>query len=137
MFWLRTSQVLATDKDIGENGRVSYSIKPGRGKAKKFRIDPDTGVIYAARTFDVDTEYDLLVRAEDHGEPKRSQQARVVVSVVGVPAESEHAPVVKSEHVELTESDVPGFLVVLIMASDDDGDQLWYDIVGEYWEGHL
>uniref|UniRef100_A0A182FUB6 Cadherin domain-containing protein n=1 Tax=Anopheles albimanus TaxID=7167 RepID=A0A182FUB6_ANOAL len=129
MFWRRTSQVLATDKDIGENGRVSYSIKPGRGKAKKFRIDPDTGVIYAARTFDVDTEYDLLVRAEDHGEPKRSQQARVVVSVVGVPAESEHAPVVKSEHVELTESDVPGFLVVLIMASDDDGDQLWYDIV--------
>ncbi|XP_035790783.1 fat-like cadherin-related tumor suppressor homolog isoform X2 [Anopheles albimanus] len=122
-------RVLATDKDIGENGRVSYSIKPGRGKAKKFRIDPDTGVIYAARTFDVDTEYDLLVRAEDHGEPKRSQQARVVVSVVGVPAESEHAPVVKSEHVELTESDVPGFLVVLIMASDDDGDQLWYDIV--------
>ncbi|XP_058065437.1 fat-like cadherin-related tumor suppressor homolog [Anopheles bellator] len=125
-------RVLATDQDIGENGRVTYSIKPGRGKAKKFRIDPDTGVIYAARSFDVDTEYDLLVRAEDHGVPKRSQQARVVVAVVGVPVESEHAPVVKTgdQHVELTESDVPGYLVTLIQASDHDGEQLWYDIVG-------
>ncbi|XP_058123843.1 fat-like cadherin-related tumor suppressor homolog [Anopheles ziemanni] len=125
-------RVLATDQDIGENGRVTYSIKPGRGKAKKFRIDPDTGVIYAARTFEVDTEYDLLVRAEDHGVPKRSQQARVVVAVVGVPLESHNPPVVKTgdQHVELTESDVPGFLVTLIQASDHDGEQLWYDIVG-------
>ncbi|XP_052890694.1 fat-like cadherin-related tumor suppressor homolog [Anopheles moucheti] len=125
-------RVLATDQDIGENGRVSYSIKPGRGKAKKFRIDPDTGVIYAARSFEVDTEYDLLVRAEDHGVPKRSQQARVVVAVVGVPLQSDNSPVVKTgdQHVELTESDVPGFLVTLIQASDVDGEQLWYDIVG-------
>uniref|UniRef100_A0A182QTF4 Fat-like cadherin-related tumor suppressor homolog n=1 Tax=Anopheles farauti TaxID=69004 RepID=A0A182QTF4_9DIPT len=129
---LERCMVLATDQDIGENGRVTYSIKPGRGKAKKFRIDPDTGVIYAARTFEVDTEYDLLVRAEDHGVPKRSQQARVVVVVIGVPLESENAPVVKTgdQHVELTESDVPGFLVTLIQASDVDGEQLWYDIVG-------
>ncbi|XP_040169864.1 fat-like cadherin-related tumor suppressor homolog isoform X5 [Anopheles arabiensis] len=125
-------QVLATDQDIGENGRVTYSIKPGRGKAKKFRIDPDTGVIYAARTFEIDTEYDLLVRAEDHGVPKRSQQARVVVAVVGVPLESENAPVVKTgdQHVEVTESDAPGYLVALIQASDADGEQVWYDIVG-------
>ncbi|EAU77819.2 AGAP011527-PA [Anopheles gambiae str. PEST] len=126
------SKVLATDQDIGENGRVTYSIKPGRGKAKKFRIDPDTGVIYAARTFEIDTEYDLLVRAEDHGVPKRSQQARVVVAVVGVPLESENAPVVKTgdQHVEVTESDAPGYLVTLIQASDADGEQVWYDIVG-------
>ncbi|XP_061517128.1 fat-like cadherin-related tumor suppressor homolog isoform X2 [Anopheles gambiae] len=125
-------RVLATDQDIGENGRVTYSIKPGRGKAKKFRIDPDTGVIYAARTFEIDTEYDLLVRAEDHGVPKRSQQARVVVAVVGVPLESENAPVVKTgdQHVEVTESDAPGYLVTLIQASDADGEQVWYDIVG-------
>ncbi|XP_040169861.1 fat-like cadherin-related tumor suppressor homolog isoform X3 [Anopheles arabiensis] len=125
-------RVLATDQDIGENGRVTYSIKPGRGKAKKFRIDPDTGVIYAARTFEIDTEYDLLVRAEDHGVPKRSQQARVVVAVVGVPLESENAPVVKTgdQHVEVTESDAPGYLVALIQASDADGEQVWYDIVG-------
>ncbi|XP_055629293.1 fat-like cadherin-related tumor suppressor homolog isoform X5 [Toxorhynchites rutilus septentrionalis] len=125
-------QVLATDQDIGENGRVTYSIKSGRGKAKKFRIDPDTGIIYAARTFEVDTEYDLLVRAEDNGVPKKSQQARVSIAVVDVPAKSENPPMIKTidQHVEVTESDTPGFLVALIQAIDYDGEQLWYDIVG-------
>ncbi|XP_055629291.1 fat-like cadherin-related tumor suppressor homolog isoform X3 [Toxorhynchites rutilus septentrionalis] len=125
-------RVLATDQDIGENGRVTYSIKSGRGKAKKFRIDPDTGIIYAARTFEVDTEYDLLVRAEDNGVPKKSQQARVSIAVVDVPAKSENPPMIKTidQHVEVTESDTPGFLVALIQAIDYDGEQLWYDIVG-------
>ncbi|XP_058828867.1 fat-like cadherin-related tumor suppressor homolog isoform X4 [Topomyia yanbarensis] len=125
-------QVLATDQDIGENGRVTYSIKSGRGKAKKFRIDPDTGIIYAAKLFEVDTEYDLLVRAEDNGVPKKSQQARVSVAVVDVPDKSDNPPVLKTidQHVELTESDTPGFLVALIQAIDYDGEQLWFDIVG-------
>ncbi|XP_055595283.1 fat-like cadherin-related tumor suppressor homolog isoform X3 [Uranotaenia lowii] len=125
-------RVLATDQDIGENGRVTYSIKSGRGKAKKFRIDPDTGVIYAAKTFEVDSEYDLLVKAEDNGVPKRSQQARVSIAVVDVPAKSENPPVLKTidQHVEVTENDTPGFLVALIQAIDYDGEQLWYDIIG-------
>ncbi|XP_038113282.1 fat-like cadherin-related tumor suppressor homolog isoform X3 [Culex quinquefasciatus] len=125
-------RVLATDQDMGENGRVTYSIKSGRGKAKKFRIDPDTGIIYAAKSFEVDTEYDLLVKAEDSGVPKKSQQARVSIAVVDVPAKSENAPVLKTidQHVEVTESDTPGFLVALIQAMDYDGEQLWFDIVG-------
>ncbi|XP_055537242.1 fat-like cadherin-related tumor suppressor homolog isoform X2 [Wyeomyia smithii] len=125
-------RVLATDKDIGENGRVSYSIKSGRGKAKKFRIDPDTGIIYAAKFFEVDTEYDLLVRAEDNGVPRKSQQARVSIGVVDVPAKSDNPPVLKTidQQVEVTESDTPGFLVALIQAIDYDGEQLWFDIVG-------
>ncbi|XP_062556294.1 fat-like cadherin-related tumor suppressor homolog isoform X3 [Armigeres subalbatus] len=125
-------RVLATDQDIGENGRVTYSIKSGRGKAKKFRIDPDTGIIYAAKSFEVDTEYDLMVRAEDNGVPKKSQQARVSIAVVEVPGKSENPPVLKTidQHVEVTESDTPGFLVALIQAIDNDGEQLWFDIVG-------
>ncbi|XP_021704618.1 fat-like cadherin-related tumor suppressor homolog isoform X2 [Aedes aegypti] len=125
-------RVLATDQDIGENGRVTYSIKSGRGKAKKFRIDPDTGIIYAAKTFEVDTEYDLMVKAEDNGVPKKSQQARVSIAVVEVPGKSENPPVLKTidQHVEVTESDTPGFLVALIQAIDYDGEQLWYDIIG-------
>jgi protocadherin Fat 1/2/3 len=33
--------------------------------------------------------------------------------------------------VEITESDQAGYLVALIQASDEDGDLLWYDIIGE------
>lgn len=40
-------QVLAYDADIGENGRISYSMKAGKGK-HKFRMDADTGTLYAA-----------------------------------------------------------------------------------------
>ena len=74
-----------------------------------------------------------MVKAEDNGVPKKSQQARVSIAVVEVPGKSENPPVLKTidQHVEVTESDTPGFLVALIQAVDYDGEQLWYDIVGK------
>lgn len=44
---LPLNQVLAYDADIGENGRITYSMKAGKGK-HKFRMDADTGTLYAA-----------------------------------------------------------------------------------------
>lgn len=126
--------MLAIDRDSGENGRVTYSIKPGKGKAK-FRIHPDTGVIYAAKTFEPDTEYDLIVRAEDNGLPKKTQTTLVSVFVVATSEENAHSPQIKTsdQHVEVTENDLPGFLVTLIQAYDDDNDQLWFDIICKLW----
>lgn len=125
--------MLAIDNDIGENGRVTYSIKSGKGKAK-FRVNPDTGVVYAAKSFEPDTEYDITMRAEDNGLPKKSQTTLVSVIVVTVPSTTDnlHAPQIKTtdQHVEVTESDSAGFLVTLIQAYDDDNDQLWFDIIG-------
>lgn len=74
-----------------------------------------------------------MVRAEDNGTPKRTQTARVSVIVLATPKESAHPPQIKTndQHVEVTESDNPGFLVTLIQAYDEDNDQLWYDIVGK------
>lgn len=124
--------MLAIDRDAGENGRVTYAIKSGKGRAK-FRIHPDTGVIYAAKPFEADSEYDLMVRAEDNGVPKRAQTSRVNIVAVPVPKHSDHVPQVKSnnQHVEVTENDSPGFLVALVIAYDEDDDQLWFDIVGK------
>lgn len=126
---------MAIDRDIGENGRVTYSIKSGKGKAK-FRINPDTGVIYAAKQFEPDATYDIVVRAEDNGLPKKSQTAlvNVIVAVTPTSKENNHAPQIKtnSQHVEVTENDNPGFLVTLIQAYDEDNDQLWFDIIGMY-----
>jgi protocadherin Fat 1/2/3 len=53
--------------------------------------------------------------------------------VAAVPVESAHPPEVKlpNQHVEVTESDLEGYLVALIQGSDEDGDLLWYDIVGK------
>lgn len=125
--------MLAIDRDIGENGRVTYSIKSGKGKAK-FRINTETGVIYAAKPFESDAEYDIYVRAEDNGLPKKSQTTLVSVIVVDTPTSKENInpPQIKTsdQRVEVTENDNPGFLVTLIQAYDEDNDQLWFDIIG-------
>ncbi|XP_034945358.1 fat-like cadherin-related tumor suppressor homolog isoform X2 [Chelonus insularis] len=126
----RVFRVLAYDKDEGENGRIQYSIKGGRGKGK-FRIHPTTGMVYSQKGFEVSQEYEMMIRASDNGEPQRSHQTRVSVQVVETPKNSKYPPVFKTNNqtAAVTESDHVGFLVALVQATDKDGDTLWYDIV--------
>ena len=59
----------AIDRDLGESGRVVYSIEGGNSD-RKFRIDEDSGEIYTRRAFDEREEnkqYVLLVKATDMG----------------------------------------------------------------------
>lgn len=124
-------QVHAIDSDSGENGRITYSIKSGKGK-NKFRIDSQRGHIHIAKPLDSDNEFEIHIKAEDNGIPKKSQTARVNIVVVPVNPNSQNAPLIvrkTSENVvDLTENDKPGFLVTQILAVDDDNDQLWYNI---------
>lgn len=119
------TQVLAFDKDIGENGRISYSIKSGKGKAK-FRIHSESGIVYAAKSFDQDS-YDLVIKAEDNGNPKKVRTTSVHVEIVDAPDDSIHAPKIISadQSVSVTENDQLGYLVTLIQAEDEDNDRLW------------
>jgi protocadherin Fat 1/2/3 len=121
-------QVLAFDKDIGENGRITYSIKSGKGKAK-FRIHPDNGIVYAAKSFDQDS-YDLVIKAEDNGIPKKVKTTAVHVQIVDAPDDSIHPPKIISsdQTVDVTENDQPGYLVTFFQAEDEDNDRLWYEI---------
>lgn len=128
------AQVLAYDADIGENGRISYAMKAGKGK-HKFRMDADTGTLYVApgTVLEAGAEYNLVIRAEDNGQPRRHQTARMHIIVVDIPEEpSLHAPIVKDldKHVEVTENERLGFLVTVIQGLDEDDDFLWYEIVG-------
>ncbi|KAK0095182.1 hypothetical protein PV326_009029, partial [Microctonus aethiopoides] len=122
--------VLANDKDVGENGRIQYSIKGGRGKGK-FRIHPTTGMVYSQKSFEIGQEYEMMIRAADNGEPQRSHQTRVSIQVVEASKDSKYPPVFKTNNqtATVTESDEVGFLVALVQATDKDGDALWYDIV--------
>ncbi|XP_065345647.1 fat-like cadherin-related tumor suppressor homolog isoform X4 [Cloeon dipterum] len=123
-------RVLAYDGDAGKNGAIEYSIKSGKGKGK-FRIHPQTGEIYVERSLQAGQEFDLWVRATDHGHPRRSQTQQVHLQVVKVPEESANPPSVRtvSQQVTVTESDKPSFLVGSIEAEDKDGDHLWYQII--------
>lgn len=139
------TQVLAYDADIGDNGRISYSMKAGKGK-HKFRLDADSGTLYAApgTVLEAGAEYNLVIRAEDNGQPRRHQTARMHIIVVDIPdTPSLHAPIIKDldKHVEVTENEKLGFLVTVIQGFDEDDDFLWYDIVAgdernEFFIGH-
>ncbi|BES90547.1 Laminin G domain [Nesidiocoris tenuis] len=128
----RLFRVIAVDQDIGENGALLYEImEGGRGGKGRFGINPKTGVIYSQHSFRAGQEYDLFVRATDHGFPNRSSISKVSVQVVPLPDESPHPPVVKNpnQKVDVHESDEVGFLVLLVQSEDEDGDALWYKIV--------
>ncbi|XP_030375675.1 fat-like cadherin-related tumor suppressor homolog [Scaptodrosophila lebanonensis] len=124
-------QVHAFDNDEGENGRITYSIKSGKGK-NKFRIDGASGHIFITKALEADAEFEINIKAEDNGVPKKSQTTRVNVVVIPIVPNSPNAPVIAKKStdnvVDVTESDRPGFLVSLIQAMDEDNDQLWYNI---------
>lgn len=52
--------MLAHDKDSGKNGKIQYSIKSGKGKGK-FKIHPDTGMVYSQKGFEAGMEFDMIV----------------------------------------------------------------------------
>lgn len=61
-------QVSASDSDLGENGRISYSVLPPYGHF--FRID-DEGQIFPSTFLNQSSFYHLRISPMDHGEPVR------------------------------------------------------------------
>ena len=74
-------QTVATDRDTGRNGDVSYSLS--FNASETFEIDPHTGVIRARTSIDRERtpQYHFQVIAADHGYPPRSTMAHVVVNM--------------------------------------------------------
>lgn len=69
----------------------------------------------------------------DNGIPQRNNTARVSLTSVQINPNSKHPPVITNpnQQVQVTESDSAGYLVALIQAVDEDGDKVWYNIVGK------
>jgi protocadherin Fat 4 len=74
--------VSATDADVGANGQVGYSIVGGN-TGGVFAVGESTGVIttVAPTCSDVQQLYELEVAATDRGDPPRSTQTVVNVTV--------------------------------------------------------
>ncbi|XP_067852981.1 protocadherin-19 [Heptranchias perlo] len=71
--------VKADDYDEGDNGRLTYEIADGdRGF---FEMDQTNGEIRTTRSFGdgAETNYELIVVAQDHGKPALSSTALIVV----------------------------------------------------------
>ena len=54
-------QMVAFDKDSGDNGQVEYSIMEAAKSAGRFRIHPSTGVVYAQKSLVAGQEFAFSV----------------------------------------------------------------------------
>ncbi|XP_041845374.1 protocadherin gamma-C5-like isoform X14 [Melanotaenia boesemani] len=129
--------VSATDPDLGENARISYSILPtmvqGSSISSYVYINPESGHIYSMRSLDHEqlNAFRFEVQAQDAGVPPRTTNVTVHVFVVDV---NDNAPVIvhpsypKDKRLQLTvpPSASAGYLINKLVGVDaDSGHNAW------------
>ena len=118
------STIQATDRDDGENGRVSYSVVSGAVDGY-FKLDSNTGELTIEKSLDLETArisnwtFTLLVEAKDHGIPQRSSNATFMIKVNSV---NEYSPQFTITGIVLLipENTVVGTLLYRVTATDND-----------------
>lgn len=115
--------VLATDQDSDELG---FSITSGN-QNEQFSINSITGELSNLKLIDyeVTPSYALTVLVSDGIE---SSTATITINVVDV--EENNSPVFDTQSFEVSENVTVPFIIGTLMASDDDGDDLSFEITG-------
>ncbi|XP_075054561.1 protocadherin-16 [Mixophyes fleayi] len=132
-------KVSATDRDAGQNGRVTYRLP---GKESDFSIHPHTGELSVRRSLDREHQatYQLLVIAQDGGAPPRSVTGTIHVSVLD---ENDNRPVFlhpgsgRETPIQVMEGKTSGVFVALLLAKDvDEGENgtVTYSLSGPWVE---
>ena len=115
-------QTLATDRDIANNGEISYSFaQESRKLAHLFSIDPHHGWITTLGELDYETEqfYTLHILAEDNGQHKLSSTAAVKINLL----DFNDNPPTFSQRVytaAVNEGALPGTIIFQLQISDKD-----------------
>uniref|UniRef100_A0A665W9S6 Protocadherin-16 n=1 Tax=Echeneis naucrates TaxID=173247 RepID=A0A665W9S6_ECHNA len=128
-------QVIATDADSPDFGRVLYSLSNGFDKQDKhplFQIHPQTGELCVFQDIDRDegqTVHDILVKAEDPG--GLSAQTYVHIEIEDL---NDNAPVFNPDEYTMSISShaQPGAEILNVIATDRDSGrfgQVTYDIL--------
>lgn len=132
--------VFATDDDSGSNAIVRYSLNAvSPGNSSLFRVDPETGVVFALVEFDREEakEYTLTVQAVDSGQVPLSASVQVLVVILD---ENDNAPVLTPAlyFSSINEDVSTGTAVVAINATDPDASVsvLLFEIIGGNELGH-
>uniref|UniRef100_A0A8D0KTB8 FAT atypical cadherin 2 n=1 Tax=Strix occidentalis caurina TaxID=311401 RepID=A0A8D0KTB8_STROC len=120
-------QVSATDKDIGDNGAITYSFAEDY---KYFWIDPYLGDISLRKPLDYQAlnKYNLQVIAKDKGKPPLHAEEEVVISV-----RNKSNPLFQSLYYRVkVPENIPLYTSILhIQARSPEGLRLIYNIVEE------
>ncbi|KAM9511842.1 protocadherin gamma-C5-like isoform 7-T7 [Salvelinus alpinus] len=129
--------VSATDSDLGDNAKTSYSILESKVQdvsvSSYVYINSDNGSIYSMHSFDYEKlkVFQILVQAMDHGSPSLSSNATVHVFILD---QNDNAPAViypsaalgSLSHQKMPRSAKAGYLVTKVTAVDaDSGHNAW------------
>ena len=110
-------KVQATDRDVGENARITYSMDENAA----FYINPATGDIIVKDTLDRESNggYGLSVTATDHGRPPMSDTADIELTIEDV---NDNDPVFEQEvyNARVPEDALVGTSIITISATDKD-----------------
>ncbi|XP_046739792.1 cadherin-related tumor suppressor [Diprion similis] len=111
--------LVASDVDLGRNGRVLYSVTEGNSEGR-FGIFPD-GQLYVKSALDREEQdyYALEVTASDQGSPPRSSVVPVVVHIID---ENDNAPQFTNSSFifHIRENEPPDTFVGKLLATDRD-----------------
>ena len=113
-------QVAATDLDDGENALLKYSIIGGN-QGNAFSIHPENGEIYLQKSIDREKQdsYKLIIRAQDMGDPPKSNTTQVVVNILDVNDNEPRFP--STNYYQSVAENVPkGYSVLQVTAFDPD-----------------
>ncbi|XP_029918221.1 protocadherin gamma-C5-like isoform X2 [Myripristis murdjan] len=130
--------VSASDLDLGENAKISYSISDskvqGVSVSSYVYINSDNGSIYSMHSFDYEKlkVFQIQVQAKDQGSPSLSSNATVHVFILD---QNDNAPIViypssavlgSLSHQRMPRSAKAGHLVTKVTAVDaDSGHNAW------------
>ncbi|XP_031337329.1 fat-like cadherin-related tumor suppressor homolog isoform X2 [Photinus pyralis] len=113
-------QVVATDLDSDNNGRITYSILRGDNH-EQFTIDQDTGYISVAAPLDRESisSYVLEVLAKDNGLPVLSRQVMVTIDISDA---NDNPPLfTQANYTAVVQEDKPiGYPILKFLITDED-----------------
>uniref|UniRef100_A0A4W4G0C1 Protocadherin-16 n=1 Tax=Electrophorus electricus TaxID=8005 RepID=A0A4W4G0C1_ELEEL len=112
--------VTATDRDSGENGRVTYQVRSSSREG--FYIDPSNGTLFITQKAEFDPErpsVSIVIEAWDGGTPSLSSIATVQVQLTDV---NDNAPMFHHSEYRATvsEDQLPGATILSLEAVDGD-----------------
>lgn len=121
------TKVLATDNDSGENAKVTYSLfHVSNNGAKKFTIDPKTGVLETKGLLTVGEQFSITVQATDLG--GLYSQAIVEVSVKPGPNTKPPKFTKPVYEVQASEGADINATIIVVKANDPENDPVAYSI---------
>ena len=113
-------QLMASDPDADNNGRLSFTIQDGNGEGH-FAVNVTSGSLYVASQLDYEStpSYTLVIAVSDSGTPPQSSTVNVEITLLDI---NDNPPVFVAGMFTQTipENSPEGTFVVQVQATDED-----------------